>query len=522
MTGDPLRLRQILINLTDNAIKFTERGEVVVGVSSQSIGNGESELHFCVSDTGIGIPEEKQAAIFEAFAQADGSTTRTYGGTGLGLSIASQLIQKMGGRIWIESKVGEGTTFHFTARLGVRAALSPARHAEPQDLEGLRALVVDDNAVNRRMLSEMLQNWRMKPTVVESGAAAIEEMTRAANANAAYEVVLLDAMMPEMDGFALAEKINAQPALADATVMMLSSAMPAGTAERCSALGIAGWLSKPITQSELLDAILIAVSPEAEDGSVSRGADIQVAESDFAGSGLRILVAEDNLVNRAVATGILEKAGHVLVHVATGREAVEAFSDGSFDLIFMDVQMPEMDGFEATRRIRELEETTGGHITIVAMTAHAMAGDRERCLAAGMDDYVSKPLRKEDLLRALKGGDVQGDEDKSEKIFLHSRAEMLAQCEGDEELMKELVSIFQENTPQIVQSIGDAIEKRDAPALAVSAHKLLSSLGAFGARQAGTLARRLERHGQENDFRGTKERFTELERETDKIYAALA
>ena len=522
LVGDPMRLRQILINLTDNAIKFTERGDVVVSVSSQSIGKGESELTFCVSDTGIGIPQDKQAAIFEAFAQADGSTTRTYGGTGLGLSIASQLIQQMGGRIWIESKVGEGTTFHFTARLGVRAAPSPARHAEPRDLEGLRALVVDDNAVNRRVLREMLVNWRMKPTVVNSGAAALEEMTRAANANAAYEVVLLDAMMPEMDGFALAEKINAQPALADATVMMLSSAMPAGTAERCSELGIAGWLSKPITQSELLDAILIAVSPEADDGSVSRVAEIQVAESGIAGSGLRILVAEDNLVNRAVATGILEKAGHVLVHVATGREAVEAFSDGFFDLIFMDVQMPEMDGFEATRRIRELEETTGGHITIVAMTAHAMAGDRERCLAAGMDDYVSKPLRKEDLLRALSGADPKAEEDKSETIFLHSRAEMLAQCDGDEELMKELVSIFQENTPQIVRSIGDAIAKRDAPALAASAHKLLSSLGAFGAKEAGTLARRLERHGLENDFRRTKERFTELERETDKIYAALA
>ena len=328
-------------------------------------------------------------------------------------------------------------------------------------------------------------------------------------------------MMPEMDGFALAEKINAQPALADATVMMLSSAMPAGTAERCSALGIAGWLSKPVTQSELLDAILIAVSPEAKDGS-SRDVNTRVAESDVAGSGLRILVAEDNLVNRAVATGILEKEGHVLVHAATGREAVEAFSDGSFDLILMDVQMPEMDGFEATRRIRELEEATGGHITIVAMTAHAMAGDRERCLAAGMDDYVSKPLRKEDLLRALEGAGPQGDEDKSEKIFLYSREELLAQCDGDEELMSELVSIFHDNTPQIVQAIGEAVEKRDAPALAAHAHKLLSSLGAFGAGRARTLALRLEKHGQENDFGGAKERFTELERETDKIYAALA
>jgi PAS domain S-box-containing protein len=521
LIGDPMRLRQILINLTANAIKFTDRGEVVVKVINQPAPEGESHLQFSVIDTGIGIAPEKQAAIFEAFAQADGSTTRTYGGTGLGLSIASQLIQKMQGRIWVESKVGEGTTFHFTARLGRCATPLPAKPVNPRDLQGARALVVDDNAVNRRILREMLLHWRMKPTAVDSGAAALEEMTRAAAANAGYEIVLLDALMPEMDGFALAEKIHEQPALANATVMMLSSAMPSGTAERCSALGITGWLTKPVTQSELLDAILIAVSRDAEDG-MKPGADIEAVESDGAGSGLRVLVAEDNLINRAVATGILEKAGHRLMHVGTGREAVEAFSDGAFDLIFMDVQMPEMDGFEATRRIRELEETTGGHIKIVAMTAHAMAGDRERCLAAGMDDYVSKPLRKEDLLRTLNGAALRGPEDKSEKIFLHSRAELLAQCEGDEELMSELVSIFKENTPQIVQSIGDAIEKRDAPALAVSAHKLLSSLGAFGARQAGSLALRLERNGQENDFRGTKERFTELERETDRIYAALA
>ena len=518
LTGDPMRLRQILINLTDNAIKFTQRGEVVVKVINEAASNGESHLHFSVADTGIGIPQEKQAAIFEAFAQADGSTTRNYGGTGLGLSIASQLIQKMGGRIWIESKVGEGTTFHFTVRLGVLAEPLPAKSPEPQDLEGLRALVVDDNSVNRRMLSGMLQNWRMKATAVESGAAAIEEMTRAANANAAYDVVLLDAMMPEMDGFELAEKINVQPALADATVMMLSSAIPAGTAERCGALGIAGWLSKPITQSELLDAILIAVSPETEDGR-SRGAEIQVVESGLAGSGLRILVAEDNLINRAVATGILEKAGHSLVHAATGRQAVEAFSDGSFDLIFMDVQMPEMDGFEATRRIRELEETTGGHVTIVAMTAHAMAGDRERCLAAGMDDYVSKPLRKEDLLRAL---GVAIGEDRTETAPLYNREQLLSQCDGDADLMAQLVSIFHDNTPLILRAVGEAVEKGDAPALASQAHKLLSSLGVFGAGRARTLALRLERHAEENDFSGAKERFTELERETDKIYAAFA
>jgi PAS domain S-box-containing protein len=520
LTGDPMRLRQILVNLTDNAIKFTEHGEIVVRVSSEAIVNGLSELHFSVSDTGIGIPEKKRAAIFEAFAQADGSTTRTYGGTGLGLSIASQLIQQMGGRIWIESKIGEGTTFHFTARLRVRTALSPAKLAGPPDLQGLRALVVDDSAVSRRMLSGMLQNWRMSPTVVESGAAALEEMTRAAKANAAYEVVLLDAMMPEMDGFALAEKIKARPALAEAMVMMLSSAMPAGGAERCRALGISGWLSKPVSQSELLNAILVAVEGVGLKEKVAE-VDTKITEGATSGPHLRILVAEDNLINRAVATGILEKAGHILVHAGTGREAVNAFTEGSFDLIFMDVQMPEMDGFEATRRIRELEEGTGTHITIAAMTAHAMAGDRERCLAAGMDDYLSKPLRKEDLMRAVENAGAQTPEDQGDRQLLHSRGELLAQCDGDEELMGELVSLFQENTPQIVRSIEEAIELRDAPALAAQSHKLLSSLGTFGAIRAQTLTLRLERHGSEKDFRGAQERFGTLQQEIDEILVAL-
>jgi CheY-like chemotaxis protein/HPt (histidine-containing phosphotransfer) domain-containing protein len=521
LVGDPLRLRQILTNLTANAIKFTERGDIVVKVVRESDLNGESHLHFSVADTGIGIPVEKQAAIFEAFAQADGSTTRTYGGTGLGLSIASQLIQKMQGRIWIESEVGQGTTFHFTARLDVRETpASTAKRAEPRALSGLHALVVDDNPVNRRILGEMLLNWRMAPTLVESGQAGLEEMLRAAKSGSAYQLVLLDAVMPEMDGFDLAEKIHEQPELADATVMMLSSGTPSGSATRCSSLGIASWLTKPVTQSDLLDAILIAVggkesgtAPDVEPDSIG---------GECCGSHLRILVAEDNLVNRAVATGVLKKQGRALVHVNNGREAVKAFRDGPFDLILMDVQMPEMDGFEATRQIRELEETTGGHLRIVAMTAHAMAGDRERCLAAGMDDYVSKPLRKEDLLRALDGAGGKNNEDEIDPTFRCNREQLLSQCDGDEELMDELVSIFHDSTPRIVRALGEAVEKCDGPALATQAHKLLGSLGVFGAGRAQTLALRLQKHGRESDFGGAKERFTELERETHKIYAALA
>jgi two-component system sensor histidine kinase/response regulator len=528
LIGDAMRLCQILINLTDNAIKFTQRGEVVVKVSHRASFEGESELHFRVSDTGIGIPAEKQSGIFGAFAQADGSTTRTYGGTGLGLAIASQLIQKMDGRMWIESRVGEGTTFHFTVRLGVCATPFPMKEqADRQGLDGLRALVVDDNEVNRRMLGEMLTNWRMKPTVVDSGASAIEEMTRARGANAPYELVLLDAMMPGMDGFALAEKIQEQPALAGATVMMLSSAMQGATAERCGALGISGWLTKPVAQSGLLDAILSAMGTNPEEQKFERDS----VPAEQLQPGLRILLAEDNVINRAVATGILEKQGHSLVHAANGREVVRAFETASFDLIFMDVQMPEMDGFQATGRIREIEAASGSRVPIIAMTAHAMAGDRTRCLAAGMDDYIAKPLRKEDTLKVLERwrGLTSANDDSKQSTELsrpersfYSREELLRQCDDDDELMGRLIGLFQENTPQLLDHIRDSVARRGSRDLVQSAHALSSSLGAFGADNALHLTRELETQANQQHYEHTDRTFAALERETDKIHTAIA
>jgi signal transduction histidine kinase/CheY-like chemotaxis protein len=523
LIGDPMRLRQILINLTDNAIKFTKRGDVTVGVTVESATEDEHCLHFTIADTGVGIPKEKRALIFEAFAQADGTTTRTYGGTGLGLSIASQLVGHMGGRIWVESLVDEGTTFHFTVRMPVLHTSAPnVRHADLGELEGMRVLVVDDNAVNRRILREMLLHWRMQPVALASGAAAIVEMLHAAHDGIPFPLVILDGMMPEMDGFMVVEKIREHAELSGATVMMLSSAMPTGAAARCGELGVASYLTKPVTQSDLIDAILIALGGAAEMKLLTAdAADARdVAPSVPPPTGLRILVAEDNVINRAVVAGILEKRGHSLVHAENGREAVAAVARETFDLILMDVQMPEMDGFEATRCIRELEEATGRHTKIVAMTAHAMAGDRERCLAAGMDDYVSKPLRNEDLWRALGEAGAQA-KDAGDRALPYNSEQLLEQCDGDEELMRELISIFHDDTPRTVQAIGQAVEKRDGPALAAQAHKLMSSLGAFGADNARNLALRLEKHGQENNFSGARERFTELERETDKIYAAL-
>jgi PAS domain S-box-containing protein len=542
LVGDPMRLRQILINLTDNAIKFTERGEVVVKVINQAALNGESHLHFSIADTGIGIPPEKQRAIFEAFAQADGSTTRTYGGTGLGLSIASHLIDKMHGKIWIESKVDEGTTFHFTARLGVRDTPAPTvKHADPRDLAGLRTLVVDDNAVNRRILREMLVNWRMKPTLVESGQAGLDEMLRAAKSDSAYQLVLLDAMMPEMDGFALAEKIKKQPELADATVMMLSSVMPAGSAARCGELGITGWLTKPVTQSELLDAILIAVG--SDEGGTSRDADACSAGNEPRGSHLRILVAEDNPVNRAVATGILEKEGHVLVHAATGREAVEAFSDGFFDLILMDVQMPEMDGFEATRCIRELEEATGRHTTIVAMTAHAMAGDRERCLAEGMDDYLGKPVSRSELKAALeRHSEIQrnGVADSSAKPkrarpetdFARSETSSSEEplvdidhlrdvTDNEPARMRRLIDIYLTQAAPMLNELDAAIQAKAGGDVVRLAHKLVGSSISCGVQAFTQPLRKLERLGNKGDLSGADALFDDVRDKLPRVQSAF-
>jgi PAS domain S-box-containing protein len=397
LIGDPMRLRQILINLADNAIKFTESGDVMLRVAVESATEIEHCLHFSVSDSGIGIPAAKQALIFKAFTQADNSTTRTHGGTGLGLAIASQLVQAMGGRIWVESTVGKGTTFHFTTRLPVRyTPASEVGHADPRRLAGLPVLVVDDNAINRRILSEMLARWGMQPSAVASGTTALTEMLRAAHTRTPFPLVLLDGMMPDADGFTVAGRIREYPELSSAAVMMLSSVMPAGAAARCRELEVAGYLMKPVSQPELLDGILTALGGKSK--WEPEGGTAQIPP---VASGRRILLAEDNIVNRAVAAAILEKCGHSLVHAVNGREAVEAAARERFDLIFMDVQMPVMDGFEATRRIREAENILGRHTQIAAMTAHAMAGDRERCLNAGMDDYLSKPLDKVELLALI-------------------------------------------------------------------------------------------------------------------------
>lgn len=400
--GDPGRLRQILINLINNSIKFTEKGDVVVSVKQKEKTEDRVCLQFTIKDTGIGIPKEKQKTIFDSFAQVDGSTSRKYGGTGLGLAISSQLVELMGGRIWVESKVGKGSSFHFTANFNLpqetekRPVLSSL-----SSLKNLPVLVVDDNATNRFVLEETLLNWGMNSYAVSTGRAALRELKRAERGEKGYALVLIDSYMPGMDGFSLAEKIKSSPNLSETTVIMLTSGGARGDAARCRQLGISAYLMKPVKQSDLLDAIMMALGTPAKSRDriplITRHS---LRESRLA---LRILLVEDNIINQKLTTRILEKQGHSVVVANNGKEAIDHLKRQNLDLILMDVQMPEMDGFEATAAIREKEKKTGGHIPIVAMTAHAMTGDRERCLKAGMDDYLSKPLKPDHLVEVIHG-----------------------------------------------------------------------------------------------------------------------
>ena len=391
LIGDPGRLRQIMTNLVGNSIKFTQRGEIVVRVGLEEMAD-IPYLHFIVSDTGVGIPRDKQAAIFDAFTQADSSISRRFGGTGLGLTIVSRLVRLMHGKIWVESDSENGTTFHFTARLP--ASPKPATQPAPLDaLRGLRALVIDDNAVSRHVVAESLHHWGLLPTVAANAEEALRLLASARGEGTPFRLTVIDAHMPGMDGFALAERIQQDHALANGIVMLMSARGIRGDAARCQELGISAYLTKPFSKTELLKAVCVTLglTEAARQAFTRRAMDASRL------SALRILLVEDSEINRLLAVTLLEKHQHHVTVADNGAQALEALRQSTFDVILMDVQMPVMDGLEATARIRQLEAQFGGHIPIIAMTANTMQGDRERFLEAGMDGYIPKPLRREQL-----------------------------------------------------------------------------------------------------------------------------
>jgi two-component system sensor histidine kinase/response regulator len=388
LIGDATRLRQVLLNLIGNAIKFTQQGEVVLEVRTEERIGSELKLHFLVRDTGIGVPPGKQTAIFDAFEQADSSTTRRYGGTGLGLAISKRIVNIMGGEIWLESQAGAGSTFHFTAKFAATEGLARVVPASLKDLDGIRVLVIDDNATNRWILVKTLRHWKMEPEEADSGPAGLLKLDQALRAEHPIGLVLLDEQMPGMDGLEVIQRIRANPVFSGATIMMLTSADQSSSAARCRELAVDSYLVKPIQPAALQMAIRRSL------GMMQQARVVRQPEGEPTApiARLRILVAEDNPVNQRLAEKILQKMGHQVTVASSGTAALAEWNSGEFDLIFMDVQMPDMDGFEATRAIRVRELTTGTHVPIVAMTARAMVGDREACLEAGMDDYISKPV----------------------------------------------------------------------------------------------------------------------------------
>lgn len=513
LVGDPRRLRQVVINLVGNAVKFTEEGEVEVGMAVQEAWPDAVCLRLWVRDTGIGIAPDKQARIFDSFSQVDSSTSRRFGGSGLGLAISQQLVELMGGRIWVESEEGRGSTFYCTVHLG--RGTPETQRADQVSLEGLRVLVADDHATNRRILEEVLKSWAMEVELVESGAAAIAALEAAAQP---FDIVLMDLMMPEMDGLATVARMRANAAFAQVPVLLLSSADRAEYSERASSLGIARSLIKPVKQSDLLEAIGAAL--EAAPPAYSRAP--MPRDEPVAVESRRILLAEDGAINQQVAVRLLEERGHSVVVVNNGRTAVEQVVAEPFDVVLMDVQMPDMDGLEATAAIRRAETQTGGHVPIVAMTAHAMQGDRDRFLAAGMDGYVAKPVRPHELYAAV------------EEFGSHAEAGLLAPAAvpfeweaalesvgGDEAMLRELAEMFFVECPKLMQQIREHIASADGPELRRAAHTLKGSAHVFGAAATAKAAHRLEEIGREAAFANAAEVLALLEDEVARLLPAL-
>jgi signal transduction histidine kinase/DNA-binding response OmpR family regulator len=493
IVGDPVRLKQIVTNLVGNAIKFTDHGHVVLAVREDARQPGCTRLHFSVSDTGIGIPAGKRQSIFDAFSQADGSTTRRYGGTGLGLAISSTLVHMMGGRIWVESEVGRGSAFHFSAAFDLTGKVRvDTRH---EGLRGLRVLVVDDNAVSRQMLETQLAAWQMRPTAVGEGPAAVHAAIEAAGHGEPFGVLLLDADMPEMNGFAVAAQLGARPDLRPPTIMMLSSSGLEYELGRCDEFGIASYLTKPIAPQELLTALLHALAP----GQLPAGRDSRQVRpaAARAARAVRVLVAEDNVVNQRVAVGLLTKRGHHVTVAKNGREAIDALERETFDIVLMDVQMPEMSGYEATTAIRSTERDTGRHQRIIAMTAHAMNGDRERCINAGMDGYLSKPLEPQLLFAAVEDAPSAQPVAAAAATHAFERHAALERLGGDPELLSDAVHLFLDDCPARLTAIKAAVDAKDATRIKIEAHGLKGAAASLAAYRLFEAADVLERLGAE-------------------------
>jgi two-component system sensor histidine kinase/response regulator len=538
LLGDPGRLGQVLLNIIGNAVKFTNEGEVVLEVAVEAAGGGQVTLHFTVRDTGIGISPEKQQQIFQPFTQADSSTTRRYGGTGLGLAIALRLVELMNGRLWVESEVGRGSLFHFVAvfELPPEAATKPSR-LKPKALEGRRVLVVDDNATNRRILEEMLASWHMRPTIASDAKSGMAALRLAAKNGQRFDAVIADGQMPEVDGFMLARRIRRARQLARTRILMLTPVGHGDRAPRDKRAVVDAYLNKPVKHSDLLDALaqVFGVATRyAERGRATPSIGKRPRRA------LRILVAEDNPVNRTLVTTLLKKRGHKPSAVEDGQAAVDAIAAGErkYDLVLMDLQMPKLGGLEATAAIRAAEAGTGRHLSIVALTAHAMPGDRERCLAAGMDGYLSKPIDVSELISTVERlgdpstslpstslrvspstSEAEPAQPAGPAVFDEQAA--LACTGGDRRLLKQVVAIFRSKAPASLRRIERALGARDAEALRMAAHALKGAIATVGSSVGRQSAAHLEQLAREGNLDEARSAYATLRASVTQLDTAL-
>jgi PAS domain S-box-containing protein len=540
LRGDSNRLRQVVVNLIGNAIKFTHEGEVALKVEIDESPDGSNRLHCIVSDTGVGIPEDKLEAIFESFSQADTSTTREYGGTGLGLTISRRLVELMGGRIWVESKPGKGSAFHFTVEFERGKELDfTGKKPEPAltgVLSGTRVLVVDDNRTNRRILEGLLSNWGMKITLAEDGNKALAALQTAREKNQPFQLILTDMHMPKMDGFELIERVKDEGKLKTAAIMMLTSGGHRNDAARCEELGVGAYLLKPVRRAELREAIERVLGAMTDQRQETLITEKTLEERRDANSALNILLAEDNEVNQKLATKLLEKRGHNVEVVANGLQALAALRHAHYDLVLMDVQMPEMDGIEATASLRRSEAGTDRHQPVIAMTALVMQGDKERCLAAGMDGYLTKPIRPRSLDEVLENCIAQKQHSlvagepaaamaapallAADRQAVNAQ-ELLDRVDGDREFLTELLELFREDGPRQFGRIKAALDREDMIEVMRLSHSLRGSLANLAARPAASLAAEVEQAAKTLDVRCTKAPLGRLEAEMERVLHAL-
>jgi CheY-like chemotaxis protein/HPt (histidine-containing phosphotransfer) domain-containing protein len=532
LCGDPGRLRQILINLVGNATKFTETGEVAIRVTLDDENTTHATVRFSVTDTGIGIPKDRMDRLFESFSQVDSSTTRKFGGTGLGLTISKQLAEIMGGHIGVESEEGKGSTFWFTAVLEKQPEGKYKRVVVPEDIKGKRILIVDDNATIRYVLREQLKSWGCRYGEASSGVQALEELRQAVAGKDPFEISILDMQMPEMDGETLGKKIKQNPDLKNTILVMMTSMGQRGDARRFEDIGFAAYLTKPVKQSKLYDCLGSVVGLQEDTGNEQPAAIVtrhSLAEDKK--RRVRILLAEDNIINQKVVISTLKKLGYNADAVANGKEAVKALEMIPYDVVLMDCQMPEMDGYEATGEIRKRSSKVLDHeVPVIAITANVMKGDREKCLNAGMDDYLPKPIYPNELSDMLEKWIGKQDASQQEETTgsnkepvqnIFDKAGLLDRLMGDEALANEILGEFLEDVPRNVSALKEALDNGDAPSIQLRAHTIKGQSANVGGEALRETAFEIEKAGESGDLETVKARMTELEAQFDRLRKAM-